>query len=299
MIAAFTFYPSQFLALTSGASREEILLAFIEAFNFIVAVVALYFAVRILPAISRDARKRSWLFLSLAVIMFALAETIGVIKEIANVDLEVFYDITESVFTVLLATGFYYLFTTEFKEMINLRHQTTTDQLTSLYSPAFFDAYLQKRVASVSGEDAQLSVLFLSVDDFEEYRARHGRLEAEYVLKKVAAIIQEETREEGEKGDEVACRYGAERFTLLLGAGFGAAGNIAERLRYSIKMECSTFSDLRMKQNVTTSIGLASYGRDAVIDTELIAIAETRMVEAVRQGKNRVFAGEVELQPTS
>lgn len=291
-IINFAQFTGQLVAQSDETGREEIFLAFIEIFNLVVALVALYFAIRILPVISRDARKRSWLFLSLAVITFAVAEIIGALKEIGNFDLEFFYESTEAVFTILLAMGFYYLFTTDYRETLKLRSESTTDELTRLYSPSFFDTYLQKRITSVKKEGAQLSIMFLGIDDLEAYKEKYGRQETDYVLKKVADIIQEEMRDEDSRGEEVACRYGSEYFTLLLGFDFNAAGRIAERLRYSIKMGCSTFTDPKLKTSLTTSIGLASYGRDADSDSELMEIAEARMHEAEKRGKNRVYIGD-------
>ena len=61
------------------AKKRKYFVAGLEMFNLVVAMIAFYFALRILPSISRDVRKRSWLFLSLAAICFGIAEIIGVL----------------------------------------------------------------------------------------------------------------------------------------------------------------------------------------------------------------------------
>jgi len=48
-----------------------------------------------------------------------------------------------------------------------------------------------------------------------------------------------------------------------------------------------------MKKSVTVSIGLATFGRDADSAEKLVKIADARMYEAKRRGKNQVFTGDV------
>ncbi len=274
----------------TSASGANLFLGFIETFNLIIALVALYFAVRILPSISRDVRKRSWLFLSLSAITFAAAETIGAVKEIGNIDLEVFYESTEAVFVILFAIGFYSLFTSEYKETLKLRRQSTVDDLTGLYSSAFFHAYLLIRVNSLKSAAAQLTILLVSVDDFKHYKKEFGEHESDYLLRKISGIIQEEVG-----GDDVVSRDGEEQFSLMLASDFDSAAAIAESIRSSVRLGCSTFADSRIRRSITVSIGLSTFGRDAAGADRLLHIAAARLNEAVRRGRNQVYAGKVDL----
>ncbi len=280
---------AHFIAQTS-ATGEDLFLGFIETFNLVIALVAFYFALRILPSISRDARKRSWLFLSLAAIAFAAAETIGAVKEIADIDLEVFYESTEAVFVILFAFGFYSLFTSEYSEVLKLRRQSTVDDLTGLYSSAFFHAYLQIRAGSLRSAASQLTVLLAAVDDFDDYRKEFGKQESDYLLRKVSGLIQEEVG-----GNDVVSRYGDERFSLLLAKDFNSAVKAAENIRSSIRLSCSTFADSRIGRSVTASIGLSTFGRDAVSADRLVRIAAARLNEAVARGQNQVYTEEVDM----
>ena len=54
---------------------------------------------------------------------------------------------------------------------------------------------------------------------------------------------------------------------------------------------CSTDNDERIKRSVTASVGVASLGADAKTAGKLVNVADTRMYEAKRLGKNRVSAG--------
>ncbi|MCL4473484.1 MAG: GGDEF domain-containing protein [Actinobacteria bacterium] len=274
----------------AGGESEEFLLAAVEFLNLCIAMVAFYFAVRILPSISRDIRKRSWLFLSLAAITFGIAEIIGVLREIGNISVPGLYEITETIFVIMFTVGFYYLYTTEHKETLKLRRQSTTDDLTSLYTHGFFQTYLVNKVSSLRTDGNNLTVLFLDIDDFKQYNDQFGHQEGDYVLQKVAQTITQEAR-----GEDIASRYGGEEFTLILGCDFETACRVAERLRSSVEERCSTFADASVKRSITVSVGLATFGVDADAGDKLVKIADARMYEAKRRGKNQVYTGDVDL----
>jgi len=267
---------------------SEIFVTMIELLNMIIALVAFYFAIRILPSISKDSRKRSWLFLSVAAITFGVAEIIGVLREIGNVEIEGLYEITETVFVVMFAAGFYHLYTKEHAETLSLKIKSTTDDLTHLYTHGFFQTFLARKVDDIKSGNSELTVLFLDIDDFKQYNDLYGHQEGDYVLRKIAQTITQEAR-----GDDIASRYGGEEFTLILGCDFDTAVRVAERLRSGVEEHCSTFADANMKRSVTVSIGLASFDRDADSAEKLVNIADARMYEAKRRGKNQVFTGDI------
>ncbi len=282
------------LGEAAGGAEEETLEetaeAFVEFFNLTVAMIALYFAVRILPTISRDVRKRSWLFLSLSAITFGVAEIIGVFRALKIIQMEMVYEVTESLFVVLFAAGFYYLYTTEHRDTLKLKRQSTTDDLTSLYTHGFFQTYLLNKVSNLRSDGTELTILFLDIDDFKQYNDEFGHQEGDYVLRKVAQTITREAR-----GEDIASRYGGEEFTLILGCDFETAVKVAERLRASIEERCSTLADPNIRRDITVSVGLASFGRDADSGDKLIRIADARMYQAKKLGKNQVYTGEVDL----
>ncbi|MHB1390708.1 MAG: GGDEF domain-containing protein [Thermoleophilia bacterium] len=239
-------------------------------------------------------RKRSWLFLSLAAITFGIAEIIGTLKEIGGIAYPGLYEVTEAIFVVLFAVGFYYLYTTEHRETIKLKVQSTTDDLTSLYTHGFFQTYLMNKVSSLRYDGNDLTVVFLDIDDFKQYNDQFGHQEGDYVLTKVAQTITREAR-----GEDIASRYGGEEFTLILGCNFETACRVGERLRASIEERCSTFGDPKFKRNVTISIGLASFGRVSESADKLVQLADARMYIAKSRGKNQVYTGKVDIDESS
>ncbi len=275
----------------SGEEKEELVPATLEAFNLAAAIVAFFFALRVLPSISRDVRKRSWLLLSLAAITFAIAEIIGTLQELGSFEVEGLYEATEAIFAILFAAGFYYLYNAEHRETLKLRLQSTTDDLTRLYTHGFFRTYLVNRVAGLKTDGTELTVLFLDIDDFKDYNDRFGHQEGDYVLQKVAETMRLVAR-----GEDVASRYGGEEFTLIVGCDFDTACRVAERLRADIEQRCSTFADRLIRRSITVSIGLATFGRDSNSADKLVQIADARMYRAKAMGKNLVYIGDVDLE---
>ena len=212
-------------------------------------------------------------------------------REVGSIGIEGLYELTEAIFVIMFAIGFYYLYTTEHKETLKLRRQSTTDDLTSLYTHGFFQTYLVNKVSNLKTDGTNLTVLFLDIDDFKKYNDQYGHQEGDYVLQKVARTITQEAR-----GEDIASRYGGEEFTLILGCDFDTACRVAERLRSSVEERCSTFADAGIKRSVTVSIGLATFGPDGDSGDNLVKIADARMYEAKRRGKNQVYTGEVAIE---
>ena len=271
-----------------AAGNVRILDASIEFFNLIVALVAVAFAVRIMPSIGHDINKRSWLFLSLAAVCFGLAEFVGVLREVQQIEVGPLYEATQSLFVIMLAIGFFYLYTTEHRENLLLRRQSNTDGLTSLYTHGFFQQFLVSKIAGLRRNADDLTVLFIDIDDFKRYNDSFGHQNGDYLLQKLARTITMEAR-----GEDIASRYGGEEFTLILNCNFETACRVAERLRAGIEEICSVAADSQIIEDVTVSIGLASFGRDAVAAEKLVQIADARMYMAKRRGKNQVYTGAV------
>jgi two-component system cell cycle response regulator len=105
-------------------------------------------------------------------------------------------------------------------------------------------------------------------------------------LKKVAEAMRAALRAE-----DVACRYGGEEFSVILCCDAESAIVIAERVRRTIEDTCSDFADKRIKRGTTVSIGIATLGLEADSPEKLVKVADARMYEAKKRGKNRVFSG--------
>jgi len=168
-----------------------------------------------------------------------------------------------------------------------LEELSTVDVLTGLYNRGFFQTFLLNKVRNMrAGQEAGLSLLFLDIDNFKSYNDAYGHVEGDFVLKKVAEAIRAALRAE-----DVACRYGGEEFSVILSCDAALAIVIAERVRRTIEDTCSDFADKRIKRSITVSMGTSTLGIEADSPEKLVKVADARMYEAKKRGKNRVFSG--------
>jgi diguanylate cyclase (GGDEF)-like protein/PAS domain S-box-containing protein len=168
-----------------------------------------------------------------------------------------------------------------------LEELSTIDVLTGLYNRGFFQTFLINRVRNMRIGQDSLSLLFFDIDNFKSYNDMFGHLEGDYVLKKVADAIKAAIRAE-----DVPCRYGGEEFSVILTCDAALAIVIAERVRRTIEDSCSDFANKDIKRGITVSIGTATLGADGADSAEkLVKVADIRMYEAKKKGKNQVFSG--------
>lgn len=165
-----------------------------------------------------------------------------------------------------------------------LEQQTITDEMTTLYNRAFFDSCLAEKVEQArANRRTALSLLYLDIDDFKSYNDSYGHPEGDYVLRRVAQAIIAALRDE-----DIAARCGGEEFAVIVGCGAEAAARAAERVRTSVEMSCSPLADKRIRRSITVSVGIATLGAQVATAQELVKVADGRMYDAKRRGKNGI-----------
>jgi len=144
------------------------------------------------------------------------------------------------------------------------------DGLTSLYNRHYFF----NRVAEYMNRGERVSVIFCDIDNFKKLNDTKGHQMGDTVLKKVAAILMEESENIG-----LAGRYGGEELVILLTDTTLRVENIAEKVRRRVETE----------SGVTVSIGYSKY-RKTISPQELIEQADMAMYQSKKSGKNKVTA---------
>ncbi len=162
-------------------------------------------------------------------------------------------------------------------------HMALTDALTGLYNRRHLYRVLEQELARSQRYGHALSVLMLDLDDFKRYNDRYGHLAGDEVLRHLAKLIQSVIRD-----SDIAFRYGGEEFVLVLPETPGHAALIlAERLRQAVATCRFTVHGHVDAGQVTISVGVATYPRDAQGVEDLIHAADTALLQAKRH-KNRV-----------
>jgi diguanylate cyclase (GGDEF)-like protein len=156
-----------------------------------------------------------------------------------------------------------------------------TDGLTGVLRRQPLLDHLTREVARANRTRESLSLLMLDLDDFKRYNDTFGHPAGDLVLKAVADVLRSTMPPNG-----IAGRYGGEEFAVILPKSSREQGaQIAERIRKLVE-EASPATG----RSMTVSLGLAEFPDDAQAELELIRLADQRLYQAKRSGKNQVCA---------
>jgi len=159
-----------------------------------------------------------------------------------------------------------------------LERLSATDPLTGLFNRRRMMEALDHEVRRSRRLKHTFAVLMADVDHFKRYNDANGHPAGDAVLKKVAAILRETTRDV-----DVVARYGGEEFFVLMPETEGSgAADVADRVRDRLAAEKLPGG------SVTLSFGVAEFPAHGDIGETLIAIADAALYQAKREGRNRV-----------
>ncbi len=160
------------------------------------------------------------------------------------------------------------------------------DALTGLFNREYLEQYLPDEFTRSRLLRQPIAVAMLDVDDFKHYNDTQGHQEGDRVLRRVADIIMEHTREH-----DVCIRYGGEEFLIILPrTPLLQAERVAERIRKTVEQESFDNQESQPGRNLTISIGVAAFPQHALDETALIKKADTALYHAKHIGKDRVCA---------
>ena len=166
---------------------------------------------------------------------------------------------------------------------------TTTDPLTEAYNKRYLLENMERELSRARRQDSDVSFVMFDIDHFKQINDTHGHLIGDFVLKHLAARVHARVRCE-----DLFARYGGEEFALMLpGIDLRHAAMFAEALRGLIASAPFVEDDRIIP--VTTSLGVASLREllergERPSAADLIAVADARLYEAKRGGRNRVVA---------
>ncbi|MDO8250323.1 MAG: diguanylate cyclase [Rhodoferax sp.] len=164
-----------------------------------------------------------------------------------------------------------------------LSEQANRDPLTGLYNRRYLDTTLARELARCEREGQHLSLMLIDIDHFKQVNDRYGHPAGDEVLKKLAALLNEQAR-----AADVACRYGGEEFLLVLpNLPQDIALVRAEQWREAFVATTVLFETFQIQ--ATLSIGIATYPEHGSSPEELIRSADQALYRAKSEGRNRVI----------
>ena len=163
-----------------------------------------------------------------------------------------------------------------------LREQAERDPLTGLHNRRYLARELERLTHERMAGATSLAVL--DVDHFKTINDRFGHAAGDQVLIRIARMLCDSLRE-----SDSIIRSGGEEFIILVPCtDVTAATACCERIRSTVNTH--VWSSVADGLSVTTSLGVAT--TDDPTDLEaVIRLADQRLYEAKRDGRDRVVSG--------
>jgi len=154
------------------------------------------------------------------------------------------------------------------------------DALTGLKDRGQFDTRGPAMLQAASRTNLSVSLMMIDIDHFKSINDRYGHPAGDRVIRVVADTIVRTKRETDE-----LFRYGGEEFVLMCPEMPPGAVMLAERIRTAVEATPHAGLD----RQVTISIGVATFPKDAKDFRELLMRADAALYEAKALGRNRVL----------
>lgn len=170
------------------------------------------------------------------------------------------------------------------RQLGRLEHLSIVDDLTHIYNVRYFWSRLRYEFLRSKRYQQHLSCLMADLDHFKAVNDLYGHRVGDKVLQHVAEVMQKTTREV-----DILARYGGEEFALILpNTDLGGALVCAENVRRKVEESrlCADGADI----HVTVSIGVAALEEGIEDEEVLLRRADTALIRAKREGRNKVCA---------
>lgn len=177
-----------------------------------------------------------------------------------------------------------------------LRTLSVMDDLTGAYNRRYFERYADKAVEHGKRTRTSFSVLLLDVDNFKYFNDKFGHGAGDEILVEMVKLLKSTIR----PNDRV-CRIGGDELAVILfdpdgprdraSAPLQNAWQIAKRFQQQVYDHRFPKLLERAPGRLSVSGGLATYPWDGLTHAELLKAADDRLLEAKRQGKDRIIMG--------
>ena len=160
-----------------------------------------------------------------------------------------------------------------------------TDFLTGLKTRRYFEEQLDRELKRAERSGNPLSVVLIDVDHFKLVNDSYGHQTGDRILREISSRLMNGRRE-----IDTVARYGGEEFIIILpDTNLVGADHVAQRLREDIESTGFAVSSSSQLAQLTISLGVASFPRDAQSKSDLLEAADVALYEAKDSGRNRVM----------
>lgn len=187
---------------------------------------------------------------------------------------------TDELKLVILHAAEWHKLKEEVKEKKIFEELSLLDGLTHVYNRRYFDELLGREIKRAMRYPQQFSLLFVDMDDFKKYNDTYGHATGDAVLKELADFILSVSR-----ATDFVARYGGEEF-VIIAPHTDKKNAMVLAVRLVLLVANKKFVNAPNNQ-ITMSVGVATFGEDAKTKEDLIAFADKALYRAKKMGKNR------------
>lgn len=161
---------------------------------------------------------------------------------------------------------------------------SVVDELTGLHNRRFFFPEAQAVLTRAIRYKQSFSVMVIDVDRFKEVNDSYGHMAGDYVLEKVARILEKQIRDA-----DMLCRFGGEEFMFAMpNTNTKEAQNLAERIQAAIHDTRWLYEGKPMR--ITMTAGIAdTESIDALINNK--KGTEVLLEELIKQADRAMYFG--------
>jgi diguanylate cyclase (GGDEF)-like protein len=186
--------------------------------------------------------------------------------------------------------------TLERKELIKAARErdiyfrmSLTDALTGMFNHKYFHDSLEREMLYSQRKKESLTIMMADIDSFKAVNDNYGHQAGDMVLQKISSNIIKACR-----SHDTVSRYGGEEFGIILPeTGIEKSTRVAERILDAV----SSNPYPPVAQNITISIGIASFPEHAKDREDLIQKADLALYHSKEKGKNRFTIYDGTLDP--
>jgi diguanylate cyclase (GGDEF)-like protein len=164
-----------------------------------------------------------------------------------------------------------------------LRSQSIRDPLTGLFNRRFMEESLALELRRAVRNQRPLGVIMLDLDCFKHFNDTFGHDAGDALLRELGKLLQTNIR-----GEDIACRYGGEEFTLILPEGSAeVTQQRADALREAIK-RMDVLHRGRPLGRITASMGVAIFPEHGRSAESLLQAADASLYQSKDAGGDTV-----------
>jgi diguanylate cyclase (GGDEF)-like protein len=162
-----------------------------------------------------------------------------------------------------------------------LRDQSIRDPLTGLFNRRYMEESLAREFPRAKRKKSPLSVMMIDIDNFKQFNDTYGHGLGDLLLAEFGRFLGTNIR-----GEDIACRYGGEEFTLILpDAPIEGASMRAKALSQGARLISIPLKDGGTSK-ITISIGLAVYPEHGATPETVLRAADAALYQAKSAGRD-------------